>query len=115
MDLNPLLRLKEALEGAQKNTHKILSKLDKFEKKLSDLDDTFRPTQDCTIRYTTAKENINLTLHEVEKTNEYFRVANEVKESIEQGYSNQPQRQREYLDALVKLSQAKLFLKHIEK
>ena len=68
MDLNPLIRLKEALEGAQKNTAKMLAKLEKFEYRLTDLDDKMRPIQATTNNYTKAKDNISLTLVEVGKT-----------------------------------------------
>ena len=73
MDLNPLIRLKDALEGAQKNTSKMLIKLEKFDTKLTTLEEKMQPLQVSTSHYTRAKENIALTLVEVNKTYEYFR------------------------------------------
>ncbi len=110
MDLNPLIRLKEALEGAQKNTSKMLIKLDKFEHRLTDLDDKMRPIQTTTKHYTRAKENISLTLLEVGKTYEYFRVANEVKEIIAVGLIANTQ--KEFYQALERLSNAKWFFEN---
>ena len=40
--LNPLQRLKDTLEVAQKNTEKILTKLQRFESHLTDLDHQLR-------------------------------------------------------------------------
>lgn len=107
MDLNPLIRLKEALEGAQKNTAKMLAKLEKFEYRLTDLDDKMRPIQATTNNYTKAKDNISLTLVEVGKTYEYFRVANDVKDVVNAGlHVPDP---TEFYNALEKLSNAKWF------
>ena len=108
LDLNPLVRLKEALEGAQKNTSKMLSKLEKFEHRLTDLDDKMRPIQTTTKHYTRAKENINLTLLEVGKTYEYFRVASDVKDIIALGIQNKVQN-KEFFKSLERLSNAKSY------
>lgn len=108
MDLNPLIRLKEALEGAQKNTSKMLAKLEKFEHRLTDLDDKMRPIQTTTKHYTRAKENINLTLLEVGKTYEYFRVASDVKETIGVGLNNKAHH-KEFFKSLERLSNAKIY------
>lgn len=105
--IDPLLRLKDALEGAQKNTQRMINKLDRFERRLGDLDEKMQPIQESTEHYTRAKENISLTLVEVNKTYEYFRVAATVKEVIIKGIT--PATQKEYYDALVKLSYAKQF------
>lgn len=107
VDFNSLVRLKEALEGAQKNTRKMLNRLERFERKLSDLDEKMRPVQVTTRRFTKAKDNISLTLTEVGKTYEFFRVATEVKELISLGYAKSDH--REFLEAYLKLSSAKCF------
>lgn len=107
LDLNPLLRLKEALEGAQKNTQRMISKLDRFEKRLGDLDQRMKPIQDTTEKYTKARDNISLTLTEVGRTYEYFRLAAEVEAVIKEGLTTS--NQSEYFDALHKLSNAKTF------
>ena len=107
LDLNPLLRLKETLDAAQKNTLKLLGKLDVFEDRLGDLEDKMRPLQETTQRYSKAKENIALTLIEVGKTYEYFRIANDMKAIIQSGYNVKAQ--NEYLQALSKLVNAKSF------
>ncbi|RYH20310.1 hypothetical protein EON65_23805 [archaeon] len=105
--LNPLMRLKDALEGAQKNTRKMITKLEKFEKRLDDLDQHMQPIQESTKQYTLAKDNITAILTEVNKTYEYFRVANDVKDVISQGIT--VANQKDYFDSLVKLSRAKQF------
>ena len=107
MDLNPLMRLKDALEGAQKNTSKMLSRLERFENRLTDLDEKMRPIQTTTKHYTKAKENISLTLVEVGKTYEYFRIANEVKEVVNAGLTSETQ--DDFFEALSRLSSAKHF------
>jgi len=107
LDLNPLMRLKDALEGAQMNTSKMLHRLERFEKRLSELDDKMRPIQNTTKHYTKAKENISLTLVEVGKTYEYFRIANEVKEVVHGGLTSETQ--EKYFEALTRLSSAKHF------
>ena len=107
MDLNPLMRLKDALEGAQKNTSKMLSKLERFESRLTELDEKMKPIQNTTKHYTRAKENISLTLIEVGKTCEYFRIAGEVKEIVSLGFSSETR--DEFFEALGKLSLAKHF------
>ncbi len=110
LDLNPLLRLKEALEGAQKNTQKMIFKLERFEKRLTDLDLKMQPIQSTTEKYTKARDNISLTLQEVGKTYEYFRVANEMESIIKEGLTTQ--NQSEYFEALHKLSNAKTFFEN---
>lgn len=107
MDLNPLIRLKEALEGAQKNSQRMINKLDAFEVKLNDLEMKMQPIQLQTRQYTKAKENIAQTLLEVGKTYEYFQVANLVKDIVNKGITSS--NQKEYLDAMIKLSSAKAF------
>jgi cysteinyl-tRNA synthetase len=107
MDLTALLTLKDALEGATKNTDRMIYKLNQFETRLSVLDQNMSEIQSSTQRYIKAKDNISLTLVEMEKTYEYFRVGNEVKEIINSGYSST--NNKEYLSALIKLSQAKQF------
>lgn len=65
MDINSLMRLKDALQGAQQNTSRMLKQLEQFENRLTILDDKMRPIQNTTSHYTKAKENIALTLLEV--------------------------------------------------
>eukprot|EP01031_Cornospumella_fuschlensis_P040306 gene40306-49114_t len=97
--LNPLMRLKDALEGAQKNTKKMITKLEKFEKRLDDLDRHMEPIQESTKQYSLAKDNITAILTEVNKTYEFFRVANDVKDVIGQGITTA--NQKDYFEALV--------------
>lgn len=111
IDLNPLIRLKEALEGAQKNTGKMLAKLEKFEDRLTVLDDKMRPIQTTTTHYTKAKENISLTLVEVNKTYEYFRIANSVKDIIEGGLADNVDR-KDFFNAVNSLSSARYFFEN---
>lgn len=108
MEFTALLTLKDSLEGAKKNTDRMIYKLNQFETRLSVLDQNMSEIQESTEKYIKAKESISLTLLEMEKTYEYFRVANEVKEIItEQGFT--VTNQKEYLNALMKLSLAKQF------
>ena len=107
LDINPLMRLKDALEGAQRNTSKMLSRLERFENRLTDLDEKMRPIQTTTKHYTKAKENISLTLAEIGKTSEYFRIAAEVKDIVNGGLN--PDTQEEYFEALGRLSNAKRY------
>eukprot|EP01038_Epipyxis_sp_PR26KG_P012873 gene12873-17251_t len=112
LDLNPLLRLKEALEGAQKNTSKMLTKLERFDNRLEDLDLKMRPIHQSTLLYTTAKKNIAQTLAEIEKNHEYFRVTSDVKDIISTGFSvsnEDKDIQKDYLAAITRLSEAKKF------
>eukprot|EP01040_Poterioochromonas_malhamensis_P008354 gene8354-9038_t len=107
MDLTALMTLKDALEGATKNTDRMIYKLNQFETRLSILDQNMSEIQSSTEIYIKAKENISLTLTEMDKTYDYFRVANEVKEIISQDLTTS--NQKEYLNAFIKLSQAKNF------
>lgn len=107
IDLNPLMRLKDALEGAQKNTAKMLQKLERFENRLTDLDEKMKPIQTTTKHYTRAKENISLTLVEVLKTCEYFKIPAQVKEVVNLGFT--PETQEEFFEALGKLTNAKRY------
>ncbi len=113
LDLNPLFRLKEAIEGAQHNTSRMLNKLERFENRLIDLDNKMRPIQDSTAHYTLAKNSIVSVLAEINKTYEYFGVAEEVKEVIKNGLSSATQKQ--FFAALGKLTVAKTFFEsHLE-
>eukprot|EP01036_Dinobryon_divergens_P031317 gene31317-40691_t len=105
--LNPLQRLKDTLEVAQKNTEKILTKLQRFESHLTDLDHQLRPIEESTAGYIVAKQNISNTLLEVGKTFEYFKIATEVKDTINGGLNADTQ--REVFEALGRLSDAKTF------
>jgi hypothetical protein len=107
VDINPLITLKDAIEGAKKNTDRMIQKLNQFENRLSVLDQNMNDIQQTTSRYIKSKDNITLTLREVEKTYEYFRVANEVKEIISNGLT--VLNQKDYLEAFMKLSMAKSF------
>lgn len=107
IDLNPLIRLKDALEGAQKNTNRMLTKLDRFEKRLEDLHSKMKPVQETTDRYSKAKDNIASTLQEVGKTYEYFRITSSCEPIIKQGLVDE--NRTEYFEALTKLSNAKTF------
>jgi hypothetical protein len=107
VDINPLITLKDAIEGAKKNTDRMIQKLNQFENRLSILDQNMNDIQQTTTRYIKSKDNITLTLREVEKTYEYFRVANEVKEIISNGLT--VLNQNDYLEAFLKLSMAKSF------
>lgn len=105
-----LLALKDTLEIAQRNTAKMLSKLQRFEARLDAIDQKMRPVQVQTAKYWTAKENIQLTLQEVDKTFEYFRIAGETKPLITAGL--QLPTKDQYFIALSKLTAAKKFFEN---
>lgn len=106
-DLDSLIRLKDALESAQSNTSKMLSKLNTFDQRLEDLDTKLQPLQSTTSNYIKAKENISLTLIEVGKTYEYFKVTNEVKDIINGGLNDN--NYEDYLISFSKIHNAKNF------
>ena len=108
MEKSTLTILKDSLEEAQKNTSHMLSRLKKFDNRLKIIDEKMRPIQQTTEKYSRTKENINLTLIEIEKTYEYFRIAGESKEIILSGLHVNTNF-KEFFDALGKLSLAKRF------
>jgi hypothetical protein len=109
MDLTPLMRLKDALQGAQRNTKRMVSRLDRCESRLSVIEGKMRPIQAATDRYYRAKENIRLTLVEVGKTYEYFRIASDVRPIINAGLTFESR--DAFFEAISKLSMAKKFFK----
>lgn len=92
-DSSPLVSLKDALEGAQRNSSQMLSRLRRFESRLEVIDQKMIPIAQTTQKYSRAKENITLTLIEVEKTYEYFRITSDAKEIISLGWSSTTKRQ----------------------
>jgi len=84
-----------------------MTRLQRFEDRLAIIDRKMGPIQMTTENYSKAKENITQTLEEVGKTYEYFRIAGEVKAIIGQGYNHS--RQKEFFDALGRLSKAREF------
>lgn len=111
---NRLSALKVALDKAKKNTCVMLSKIELYEKRLSRIDDSMLPIQNRTAVYSKAKENIGLTLAEVEKTYEFFRIATSVDSVITGGLNMQnATKQREFFEAVGRLCEAKkFFLNH---
>lgn len=102
-----LTQLKESISGCKYNTTLMLSRLQRFEDRLSSIDYRMSPITFATESYSKAKENISATLEEVSKTYDYFRIATEVKMVINAGYK--PATQKQFFDALGRLSQAKKF------
>jgi DNA repair ATPase RecN len=100
-----LLRLKKSLDGAQRNTKDMLTRLEHFEKRLSSLDEKMGPIRTTTTNYTRAQENIAAVVKEVQKTYEYFRIAKQVEGVISAGLSDQ----REFFHAIERLTNAKRF------
>lgn len=88
LEKSPLWKLKDSLSDAQSSTKKMLSKLEKFERRLGNLDSKISRIQTTTENYSRARENITLVLVEVQKTNEYFRVSKEVEPSIKAKFTN---------------------------
>lgn len=102
-----LAQLKDTIHGYKYNTTLMLSRLQRFEERLANIDTKMRPIQVTTENYSKAKENIASTLQEVSKTYEFFRIAADVKVIINQGYK--PTTQKHFFEALGRLSQAKKF------
>lgn len=107
---NPLRDLRESLEKAQRNTSTMLTKIQRFEDRLSSIEEEMLPIQNTTATYSRAKENIGLTLSEVEKTYEYFRIATTVDSVVASGFNLQDsQKQKEYFQAVARLTEARTF------
>jgi uncharacterized protein (UPF0335 family) len=103
---SPLLKLKDRLSDAQYSTRKMLSKLEKFEKRLGNLDSQISGIQTTTDDYSRARENIRLVLCEANKTRDYFDVAKEIESTLRGKFSNNPQA---YFTAIERLTHAKKF------
>eukprot|EP00596_Hydrurales_sp_CCMP1899_P004231 CAMPEP_0119038776 /NCGR_PEP_ID=MMETSP1177-20130426/7897_1 /TAXON_ID=2985 /ORGANISM="Ochromonas sp, Strain CCMP1899" /LENGTH=252 /DNA_ID=CAMNT_0007001797 /DNA_START=298 /DNA_END=1053 /DNA_ORIENTATION=+ len=103
---SPLLKLKDRLSDAQYSTRKMLSKLEKFEKRLGNLDSQITGIQTTTDDYSRARENIRLVLCEANKTRDYFDVAKEIESTLKGKFSNNPQA---YFTAIERLTHAKKF------
>ena len=118
MDNPSLLSLKSSLESVQKNTSNMLTRLKKFDERLNIIDNKMKPIQTTTEKYSKAKDNITITLIEIEKTYDYFRISFEAKDIITNSFTNQNSNDDiyiEYFDVLVKLLQAKnFFMEHKE-
>ena len=106
-DTNALLHLKDTLDVAQKNTSRMITKLQRFEDRLNLIDQKMRPLQTTTDNYWTAKENIAKTLQEIEKTYEYIRIADDMRVVVSTGLNYQ--NHKEFFEALGKLTLAKKF------
>lgn len=116
-----LLLLQEKLNLAKNNSTELLSKLHHVEGRLIRIETKMKPIQITTDKYSTAQENIGRTLVEVEKTYEYFRIASEAKDVINNGISSSKSKAHNkddidssnnhkiFFDALKKLTNAKKF------
>ncbi len=107
---NPLQDLKLALLNSQKNTATMLANINSFDHRLSAIESEMQPLQNTTAMYSRAKENIGLTLLEVEKTYEYFRIKTAVEGVIAGGLNMQNiAKQKEFFNAISRLTEAKRF------
>jgi hypothetical protein len=95
------------LENAHNNTTLMLSKLKRCEERFKNIDETMRPLQATTKSYTLAKDNITLTLEEVEKTYEYFRVSSQMECTIHLGFNEK--NKEAFLYSIGRLTSAKTF------
>jgi len=108
--MDPLLKLKGALDEAQTNSKKMLTKLQRFEDRLGSLEHKMKPIQVSTSPYTLAKSNVESTLKQAEKTYEYFRVANEVENDINSGLNiNDNNKSKDFYLSITRLTKAKEF------
>ena len=109
VERSSLLMLKDSLSDAQSSTKKMLSKLERFEKRLGNLDSKISSIQTTTENYSRARENIVSILSEVQKTSEYFRVAKEVEPAIKAKFGNS----KAFFTAIERLTNAqKFFIAH---
>lgn len=111
VERSSLLKLKDSLSDAQSSTKKMLSKLERFEKRLGNLDSKISSIQTTTENYSRARENIGSVLAEVQKTSEYFRVAKEVESAIKAKFGNPTA----LLTAIERLTNAQKFFNAHEK
>jgi DNA repair ATPase RecN len=111
IEKSPLWKLKDSLSDAQSSTKKMLSKLEKFERRLGNLDSKISRIQTTTENYSRARENITLVLSEVQKTNEYFRVAKEVEPAMKAKFANP----KALFLGIERLTNAKIFFNAHEK
>ena len=108
--MDPLLKLKGALDEAQTNSKKMLTKLQRFEDRLGSLEHKMKPIQISSSPYTLAKSNVESTLKQAEKTYEYFRVANEVENDINSGLNiNDNNKSKDFYLSITRLTKAKEF------
>ena len=111
VEKSPLLQLKDSLSDAQSSTKKMLSKLERFERRLGNLDSKISRIQTTTENYSRARENIGLVLSEVQKTSEYFRISKEVEPAIKARFTNP----KAFFTAIERLTSAKTFFTDHEK
>lgn len=111
VERSPLWKLKDSLSDAQSSTKKMLSKLEKFERRLGNLDTKISRIQTTTENYSRARENITSVLAEVQKTNEYFRVSREVEPAIKAKFASP----KALFIGIERLTQAKIFFNAHEK
>lgn len=106
VDVSSLTRLNDTIYQAQNNTKSILSRLKDFEHRLSRLDQQILPIQSSTTRLSNAKKNIGLTFIEIEKTHDYFRLANDSGAVITKGLKDNFDN---FFEVLEKVTNAKKF------
>jgi hypothetical protein len=106
---NPLKELKANLENGKRNTSRMLLKIENFESKLTDLDLEMSEFQKKTYSYTKAKENIGLTLIEIEKTSEFYRVADVVEPIIDRGLNLDNDTHKDFFECITRLINAKRY------
>ena len=108
--MDPLVKLKGALDEAQTNSKRMLTKLQRFEDRLGSLEQKMKPIQISTATYTLAKTNVESTLKQAEKTYEYFRVASEVENDINSGLNiNDNNKSKDFYLSITRLTKAKEF------
>lgn len=100
-------RLSESLDGVARNTSRILDRLQSFESKLTVIDAYISTMREETLLPSQAKRNVDVTLMEVDRVNEYFRISSEVESVISAGL--RAQTQDEFLQAMERLASAKQF------
>ena len=93
--------------GAKLSSKKMLLQIDRLDRRLTTVDNKMTHIQNATERYVRAKDNISNVLIEIEKINEYFKVAKMVEPIIKGGLTT---RQHEaFFSAVTQLHTAQQF------
>jgi len=111
--MSSLRQLQGYFAKARENTELMQSKLVAFEGKLAELGTRIRPLQESTTSFSKAQQNISKTLSAISKTYDFYKIAEDTKTVIKQGYASirgDSQREIAFWAALDHLTEARAFL-----
>ena len=101
------MRLADALNGVKLCTQRLVFTVDKLDKRLGTVDTKMQQIKGATDRYLRAKDNISNVLAEIEKINEYFKVAKQVEPVVKAGLTGQPH--EAFFGAVTRLHEAQRY------